>query len=618
MRKATSLLTTAAMILALLLAFGTGATGAPERQPGPTKGGAPAGEFTIMAHTGLAVETLAVHTAEELVQSLVGAGVTISNVTFRGTAASAGFFTGGEAIIGFDQGVILSTGSAASVPGPNQFDDVTLALGLPGDANLDGLIPGYTTHDATVLEFDFVPTESYITFQYVFASDEYNEWANTSYNDVFGFFINGQNIATLPGGTVAVSINNVNHVDNTAYYRNNDRDDLLTPPYNTEMDGMTVVLSAQAQVTAGQTNHIKLAIADAGDHAWDSNVFLKAGSFVPGQADTDDDGVYDDVDNCPLVFNPEQEDEDEDGEGDACEDDGWPYWVDGQLTATLVCDTCVTLQWSGAADDEGVTGYRVYVDGLIAAYVTEPAITINDLTPNTDYEFAVEARDLAGNWSEDGPELELTTDPPDTTPPGWPVGSSLAVSGLTQTGLTLTWDEAADDCLVTGYKLLRNGVPLGEVAGSVLTFPVAGLTPGTTYTFKVDARDQNGNWTTNGPAVTVTTPGGADGLFWLPPLEGTTPTALAPIPAGGSLDIGFIWRVGGAPAFDQSVSLRVRNAVTNQLIAGYTLGAGITYNAGEYHQLFKPATYNLPAGTQLKIMAYFGGKLRGTAYAVVN
>src|SRR4029077_20141383 len=137
---------------------------------------------------------------------------------------------------------------------------------------------------AAVLEFDFVPATSTLTFEYVFASDEYNEFVG-QFNDVFAFFLNGAKIALLPGILPAppVSINNVNLTTNPQFYINNDVDQLANPPVDTEMDGLTVVLTATAQVTAGQTNHIKLAIADADDFAVDSNVFIKAGSFTSSQ-----------------------------------------------------------------------------------------------------------------------------------------------------------------------------------------------------------------------------------------------------------------------------------------------------------------------------------------------
>ena len=227
-------------------------------------------------------------TPTDLVNMLMGEGIVVSNITYSGTNISAGTFSGGTGIIGFESGIILSTGNISSVVGPNTYDDTSTDNGMPGDADLDALIPGYTTYDATVLEFDFVPTSSIVTFEYVFGSEEYNEYVNTSYNDVFGFYINGVNCALIPGTWVItpVSINNVNggnpygmNASNPEFYRNNDLDD-GGGSINTELDGLTVVLTVTANVNPGETNHIKLAIADAGDFIYDSAVFIKAGSFV--------------------------------------------------------------------------------------------------------------------------------------------------------------------------------------------------------------------------------------------------------------------------------------------------------------------------------------------------
>jgi len=41
-------------------------------------------------------------------------------------------------------------------------------------------------------------------------------------------------------------------------------------------------------------------------------------AFAGPEPDTDGDGIPDNVDNCPAVFNPDQEDTDGDGVGDAC------------------------------------------------------------------------------------------------------------------------------------------------------------------------------------------------------------------------------------------------------------------------------------------------------------
>jgi hypothetical protein len=239
---------------------------------------------------GIATTDLNSLTLSDVVEAMIGSGPDapiISNVTYTGANISAGTFTGGTGIIGFENGIILSSGNIASVVGPNSLDDVTTDNSLPGDPDLDGLIPGYQTYDATVLEFDFeCPTLQVISFQYVFASDEYNEYVNSPFNDVFGFFLNGVNIALLPDHVTPVAINNVNCNNpynpptgaNCGLYINNDLSD-GGGGIDTEMDGMTVVLTATASVNPG-VNHIRLAIADAGDHILDSDVLIKGESFL--------------------------------------------------------------------------------------------------------------------------------------------------------------------------------------------------------------------------------------------------------------------------------------------------------------------------------------------------
>lgn len=214
-------------------------------------------------------------TAAALAEKLVGKGITISNVKFQGAEAAKGIFSGGTGIIGFEEGIILSTGKAADVVGPNNKSDTSTNNETNGDADLEKLMNNAKTNDAAVLEFDFVPQSDTISFQYVLASDEYNEYLD--YADVFAFFINGQNAALLPTDPPQpVSIGTVNGQKNSEYYINND---VEIAKLNTQMDGMTIVLSMQSNVKKGEINHIKLAIADYKDSKIDSNVFIKAGSL---------------------------------------------------------------------------------------------------------------------------------------------------------------------------------------------------------------------------------------------------------------------------------------------------------------------------------------------------
>ncbi len=274
-----------AILLALLILFSSALPLSAQERKTPAKQSLMINSLPKSAQSadGLIVQNLSDMTPEELAAKLVGSGITISNVKYTGLPCSAGVFSGGKDIIGFADGIILSCGDVANVIGPNKQNDISTDLNLPGDPDLEALI-GETTYDATVLEFDFIPESDTISFQYVFASDEYNEYVY-EYNDVFAFFVNGVNVALIPGTDTPVAINNVNggnpygeNPKNPEYYRNNSFPD-GSSPINTEMDGLTVVLSMQAKVNAGVTNHIKLAIADALDHNLDSVVFIKAGSL---------------------------------------------------------------------------------------------------------------------------------------------------------------------------------------------------------------------------------------------------------------------------------------------------------------------------------------------------
>ncbi len=286
----TSLLTVAILIASASVTSAQGAHVRPRLAPGQTTNWTP--HPTTDAPLALTTQDLTTGlTAAGLVQGMLGSGVVVTNVTYNGAALAAGRFQGGTGIIGFDSGIVLSSGDMNSVVGPNLGDGTSTINSTGSDPDLASLIPGYTVYDSAALEFDFsCPTTQVISFQFVFSSEEYNEWVNSPYNDVFGFFVNGQNIAIVPGtSNTPVSINNVNC--NNPYappsgahcgqFINNDLND-GGGTINTEMDGLTLVFTATASINPGM-NHIKFAIGDAGDEVLDSNVFIRAGSVTCGQ-----------------------------------------------------------------------------------------------------------------------------------------------------------------------------------------------------------------------------------------------------------------------------------------------------------------------------------------------
>jgi hypothetical protein len=282
-------------------------TAHPERVP--DHGEHKLSEFGIMSAGLVTWDLTSGVAATDLAEELVGAGVAISNVTYTGHNRAAGKFSGGDGIIGFEAGIILSTGDIALVVGPNTRSGISAANNTAGDSDLS-VLAGRTTFDAAILEFDFVADADSVYFQYVFASDEYNEYVHSAWNDVFAFFVNGVNCATVGDPPVAVSINNVNNGRpvgtnpvNPEFYINNDPFHGGVDPahlLNTEMDGLTVVLTCRAEVLPNETNRLKLAIADASDRIIDSNVFIKAGSFSTIPPDV----IPVEVDIRPTSVNP--------------------------------------------------------------------------------------------------------------------------------------------------------------------------------------------------------------------------------------------------------------------------------------------------------------------------
>jgi gliding motility-associated-like protein len=251
-------------------------------------------------------------TAAILSAALAGTGVTILSPTLTCAGnANAVFTTGAISPLGIPSGIVLTTGNAVDSTvagvfgygvGDPSSDFANTANGTPGDPELDVLVAPNPTNDACILEFNFKPAGDTIKFDYVFGSEEYTSYTCSPFNDVFAFFISGgsyatpTNLALVPGTSIPVAVNSVNcgatggYPLSTctamgpgspfcAYYVNN----LLpaSPAYNyCTYDGLTTVLQVVAPVSPCDTYHLKLAIADAGDDAFDSGVFIEGGSLT--------------------------------------------------------------------------------------------------------------------------------------------------------------------------------------------------------------------------------------------------------------------------------------------------------------------------------------------------
>ena len=125
--------------------------------------------------------------------------------------------------------------------------------------------------------------------QFVFSSEEYPEFANSIYQDFFVVWINGT-LVEHDVGDGETDPFNISTTNNINMYNDN-----TTDAFNTEMDGFTITLTLTMVVNAGQTNSIRIAIADVGDSQYDSNVLIAGGSVQTQLvAISDDVNVYPD------------------------------------------------------------------------------------------------------------------------------------------------------------------------------------------------------------------------------------------------------------------------------------------------------------------------------------
>lgn len=272
--------------------------------------------LTKEIHAQFSFKVVPCTTAEEvvaLIDTVFLDGVnpnSIRNISFTGDPSSVGYFYNAY-FAGFSnpRGIIMTNGKADDADKSNVCFSAQNAstnnTGPDNDPDLNA-ISGSATHDACIIEFEFKPTSDTVSFNYVFASEEYHDYVFASVNDAFGFFLSGdgingtysdnsENIAIVPGTTnTAVSINTVNFgsggqtctgkpggCTNCEYFKDNSQ--TSDPAFNIFVyDGLTTSLPAKSPVTQCEWYKIKLKIGDGGDHIYDSGVLLEAGSFDPG------------------------------------------------------------------------------------------------------------------------------------------------------------------------------------------------------------------------------------------------------------------------------------------------------------------------------------------------
>ena len=231
--------------------------------------------------------------------------VTYTTGTTFGSTNGIGYFEANGSSWPFESGLIMTSGDVANAPGPEAgvISDGTYAW--VGDGDLEAAIPGLNagdTNNASIIEFDFVPVTDHMSFDFIFAAEEYGTYQCT-FTDAFAFLLTDTagvttNLAIVPGTTDPISVlsvrdgqwnancPSVNEEFFANYYGPGGLPALTSP---TNFIGHTVAMTAEADVIPNELYHIKLIVADDGDTLFDSAVFIDAGSFDIGSLDLGED-----------------------------------------------------------------------------------------------------------------------------------------------------------------------------------------------------------------------------------------------------------------------------------------------------------------------------------------
>lgn len=250
----------------------------------------------MLGHQGFSqlINTTTSIPVDQLVQQSLGNDcVDITNVTSNINGSidglnSFGSFTQGGSSFPFSDGFFLSTGDGSRI-GNNvistDLSDGTTAWS--GDSDLENLTSITNTVNATVIEFDLISTSNRISFNYLLASEEYQQNFPCNVGDRFALLLRPlggtyQNIAVLPGTNTPVGIDTVHPevvgqcpATNSSFFAGQMLGD-------TNFQGRTVTLTAATDVIPNTTYHLKMVIADQSSFdptAYDSAIFIEAGSL---------------------------------------------------------------------------------------------------------------------------------------------------------------------------------------------------------------------------------------------------------------------------------------------------------------------------------------------------
>ncbi|WP_152487243.1 T9SS type B sorting domain-containing protein [Winogradskyella psychrotolerans] len=230
---------------------------------------------------------------QQLIQQNLGQNcVEISNISSPVNGSINGFnsfghFERANSSFPFENGILLTTGNVNSAgnilnSNPlNEGDDTWQT-----DTDLENALGISNTQNATSIQFNFISVANQIQFNYLLASEEYQQEFPCFYSDGFAFLIREagssapySNIALVPGTATPVNTNTIHDqiegfcaAENETFFEGYNVGD-------TNYNGRTTVLTATAAIQPNVEYQIKLIIADQTDNNFDSAVFIEGNSF---------------------------------------------------------------------------------------------------------------------------------------------------------------------------------------------------------------------------------------------------------------------------------------------------------------------------------------------------
>jgi chitodextrinase len=158
--------------------------------------------------------------------------------------------------------------------------------------------------------------------------------------------------------------------------------------------------------------------------------------------------------------------------------------------------TAMILTWTASTPSTGcsISGYKVFRNGtqIGTSTVADYGDSVG-LTPDTVYQYYVEATDNGGHTSAASTTISGTTEA-DTTAPTAPTN---VVATATSASVKLTWGASTDNVAVAGYRIYKNNVLYATVNAPNTTYTDNNVSANTNYTYAVSAIDTSSNESTH-------------------------------------------------------------------------------------------------------------------------